>query len=330
VNRRHALYALAAVGANLAIWPGIALTQTTAQHTLVAYLSSGPASGSKTVEKTLTEEFARLGWKEGENLQFEVRYGNHQSERIVSLAHELVAMNPALLLGNTTEVTLALKKATDRVPIVMLYSTNPVGLGLAASLARPGGNVTGLVTMGGAFFPKVLEYARAVAPHALRIGYLFNPANPNMAGARKLLQPFASRLGLEIVGYPVRNAQEIEKAVRAMTPARDYVLIPQQDILIGQHLDLIAALALAAKLPSVSAMLDWTRRGGLLAYGPDYRENMKRAAQIADQILRGAKAGEIPIEQPTRVHLILNQRTARAIGVQFPNDLLIRADRVIE
>jgi putative ABC transport system substrate-binding protein len=279
----------------------------------------------------LLGELAKRGWSEGANLQFEVRYGDNQPERIVALAKELVAMHPALLLGLTTEVTLALRKATDRIPIVAINVTNPVEHGLAASLARPGGNVTGVVTMAGAYFPKLIEYARAVAPRARRIGYLINPANPNMKSkdgepGRKL----GAAGGFEMAYFPVRDALDMEKAVRSMTPAGDYVLLTTQDALIAQHLARIADLALAARLPSVSSNPSWSRLGGLLTYGPDLRENVIRAAQLADQILRGAKPAEMPIEQPTRFPLVLNQRTARAIGVKFPNELLVRADDVIE
>jgi putative ABC transport system substrate-binding protein len=331
LRRRHILGAIAAIGAGAAIWRGTAFAQAVVQRKLVGYLNGGSADAS-IVASMLQGEFARLGWKEGENLQFEVRHANHQPERIAALARELVAMNPALLLGLTTEVILALRQASERVPIVAINITNPVQHGLAASLGRPGGNVTGLVSMGSDFFPKLIEYARIVAPRARRVGFLFNPANrvTSSATAQEGRRVVGAARGFEFVEFPVRDAQDIEKAIRSMTPAGDYVLLPAVEQLLAQNLARIADLALAARLPSVSANVDWSSLGGLLTYGPDWRDNVKRAAQLADQILRGAKPADMPIEQPRRIPLVVNQRTARAIGVKIPNELLVRADEIIE
>lgn len=331
MKRRQVLCAIAAIGTGAALWRGAAFAQAAAQRRLVGYLEPGTA-GSSVVPKVLLGEMAKLGWNDKENLQFEVRYGDHQPERIVALARELVAMKPALLLGLTTEVALALRKATNRIPIVAINFTNPVEHGLAASLARPGGNVTGVVTMASAYFPKLIEYARTVAPHARRIGYLVNPANPNMNSSKPqdAVRGLVASRGFEMVFFPVRDFRDMEKAIRSMTPAGDYVLLTTQDALIAQHLARIADLALAARLPSVSSYSSWSRVGGLLTYGPDLRENAIRAVQLVDQILRGAKPADIPIEQPTRIPLIVNQSTARVIGVKLPDALLVRADQIIE
>lgn len=331
MKRRYALGVIAAIGAGAATWPGAAIAQAVAQRKLIAYLDANP-QGVGPYAKVLPGEFARLGWRDGENIRFEIRFADHKSERIVALARELVAMNPALLLGSNTEVILALRKATDRVPIVAIIFSNPVEHGLAASLARPGGNVTGLVTMGATYRPKLIEYARIVSPKARRIGFLLNPANPNNNSQhfKTNLSKLGETRGFEVDFYPVRDVQEIQKAIASMTPASDHVLLHTQDSLFLQHLARIAELALAAKLASVSSTATWSEVGGLLTYGPDLRDYMKRAVEISDQILRGAKPADMPIEQPTRIPLILNQRTARAIGLRLPESLLVRADQIIE
>ena len=317
------------VFASLALYAVATRAQVAGPRRLVAYLNSG-SSGSFASGNVVMDELARLGWKDGATLQYEARYADNRQDRLGALARELVALNPAVIVAASTEATLALKRLTDHIPIVMANGTDPVANGLAVSLARPGGNVTGVVTMGLDIVPKLVEYASTVSPRAHRLGVLLNTANPNNARALDALRKAAAVRGMEVVPYLVHSADEIDQAVRAMQPAADHVLVVGLDALILQHLERIAMLARAARLPSVSLAVAWAAGGGLLSYGPEWRDNFKRAAQLADQILRGSRAAEMPIEQPTRVHLILNLRTAREIGIQLPRELLLRADEVIQ
>jgi putative tryptophan/tyrosine transport system substrate-binding protein len=296
---------------------------------LVAYLNAGNSARFDTGDVVL-QELARLGWKQGVNLQFEARYAESQPQRLEALAREVVAMQPAVVVAGGTEATLALRRLSDRIPIVMANGTDPVAHGLAASLARPGGNVTGVVTMGLDIVPKLLQYALAVAPRARRADLLLNAANPNNPRSVASWQEAAAARGIEIVPHLVRDADDIARAVRAMTPVHEHVLVVGFDALLLQHAVRLAALARETGLPSVSLAVAWAADGGLLSYGPEWRDNFRRAAQLADKVLRGEKVGDIAIEQPTRIRLILNQRTARAIGLQFPQELLLRADEVID
>lgn len=324
MKRRRITLAVASLA-----WPSVTLAQENAKPRLVAYLNSG-GKGRFSSGQVVLDELARLGWKEGGNLRFDARYSDNRPEQLAQHASELVALNPAVIVAASTEATQALKRLTDRIPIIMANSTEPVAHGFAASLARPGGNVSGVVTMGLDIVPKLVQYASTLAPTAKRLGVLLNPANPNNPQALVALREAAQMRRLLVSPFMVRDAKEIEKAVRAMTPASEYVLVPGLDALILQHMDQIATLAREAKLPSASIALDWAPRGGLLSYGHAWQDNFKRAAQLADKVLRGEPVGEIPIEQPTRFYLILNQRAAREMGIKFAYELLLSATEVIQ
>lgn len=284
-------------------------------------------------EDQLRQELARLGWRDGDNLRLEFRYGDNRPQRLDELARELVALQPAAALALEQAALRALMRHTTRVPIVVGFTSDPVASGLAASLRRPGGQVTGLTMQFEEIRPKTYELARKVAPSARRLAGLFDrKAIPEayfdaaMAGLRGMAQ----QVGLEYLPLPVRDAGEIEPALRALTPVREHVLLVNADELMFANYASTAALARALRLPSGSQHQDYVRSGGLFSYGPDMDAMWLRAVQMADQVLRGKPAGEIPFEQPTRIILTLNRATAGAIGLTFPQELLLRADGVIE
>lgn len=321
MNRRDYLGALGALGT----WAANA--QTRDAPVLVGFLRAGVRTSDEIV-RSFQDEFARLGWQRDVNVRFEFRDGELNHQQLERAARELVALKPALLITNSSESTVALKRLTNKIPIIVSAATNPVRLGLAKSLRRPGANVTGLLTMGDVIGPKLYELARAVSPQAGRIAYVFNLANPTSTPSG--WAPLARRVQAASVPLPVKKASDLEPALRSLQPPRDHVLIVQSDTLLSVYFGRMAALAKALKMPSVSLSLNWARSGGLLSYGPPGAESRKRVAEMADKVLRGTPVGDIPFEQPTLIQLVLNRRTAREIGITLSKDLLSRADEVIE
>lgn len=284
------------------------------------------------LEPLTRQELARLGWRVGDNLRLEFRYADNQPERLDALARELVALQPTAALAAEDFSVRALLRHTKQVPIVVAFMPDPVASGLAASLGRPGGQVTGVTNLFVDIRPKSYELARQVAPSARRLVGLFDgriiPAgqlDAAMAGPRRMAQ----QVGLEYLPLPVRDAGEIEAALRSLTPVREHVLLVNVDPLMYANYGSTATLARTLRLPSGSQSQAYVQAGGLFRYGPDPTAIGLRTVQKVDQVLRGQPVGEIPFEQPTRVILTLNRETASSIGLTFPRELLLRADEVI-
>jgi len=310
-----------------------ALAQAPAGQKLLVMLS--PFSLTPNAETVMRQELARLGWREGDNLRLETRYADHRPERLDTLARELVALKPAAALAITSQAVHALMRQSASVPMVVAFTRDPVAEGLAASLRRPGGQVTGLSMQFADIRPKTYELARQVAPTARRLAGMFDRRNfpeaqfeAAMAGLRRMAQ----QVGLEYVPLPIRDTGEIDAALRSLTPVREFVLGVSPEELMFANFGATAALARTLRLPSFSQNQLYARVfGGLFSYGPDLDAMWRRAVQMADQVLRGAPVGEIPFEQPTRISLTLtlNRATAAAIGLVFSQELLLRADEVI-
>jgi putative ABC transport system substrate-binding protein len=283
-------------------------------------------------ETQLQQELARLGWRLGDNLRIEFRYADNRPERLDELARELAALQPTAALTVDLAAVRALMRHSTRLPIVVGFVGDPVATGLAASLRRPGGQVTGLSQQFEDIRPKTYELARQVAPSALRLAGMFDrsviPAgqlDAAMAGLRRIAQ----QVGLEYLPLPVRDAGEIETALRSLTPVHEHVLLVNIDEMMFTHYGSTAASARTLRLRSGSQHQSYVRSGGLFSYGPDLAAMWQRAVQMTDQVLRGRPVGEIPFEQPTRIILTLNRATAISIGLTFPQELLLRADEVI-
>lgn len=308
-----------------------ALAQAPASPKLLVVLASF-AKANLEGETTTRQELARLGWRVGDNLRLEFRYGDNRPERLDELARELVALQPAAALTVDMLAVRALMRQSTRLPIVVGFAPDPVAAGLAASLGRPGGQVTGTTTLFDDIRPKTYELARQVAPSARRLAGLFDRSlipeeqlDAAMAGPRRMAQ----QVGLEYLPLPVRNAGEIEAALRSLTPVREHVLLVNVDFLMFVNYPSIAAQARTLRLPSGSQHQGYVQAGGLFAYGTDLTAVWLRTVQKADEVLRGKPVGEIPFEQPTRIILTLNRDTARSIGLTFSQELLLRADEVI-
>jgi putative ABC transport system substrate-binding protein len=283
--------------------------------------------------QAVRDDLARLGWRDGVNLRFVHRARDRQIEQLDAAVADLLAARPEVVIVAHDELAGAVQRRDDRVPIVIMFGADPVGNGLAASLQRPGGKVTGLVTMYADIRPKLFETARQLAPKARRIAGTFplaGPSTPQLEAVLERGRQLARQLDAEYVPVPVRDVGQIDALVASLQPVSDYVLLVNFDAVLGPNFPRIAAAARAAKLASGSQGLLYAQQGGLMSYGIDLDEYRRRALALADKVLRGTPPGDIPIEQPTLIKLVLNRGTARAIGLTIPQPLLLRADEVIE
>jgi ABC-type uncharacterized transport system substrate-binding protein len=270
------------------------------------------------------------GWIEGENILIEVREAEGNSSRVPELAADLVRRKMDLIVTRGSLFTGAVKAATSSIPIVFIAHADPVGTGHVASLARPGGNITGLAILQTELGAKGLEILRSVVPTVTRIAVLWHPGTPSAAPGLKALEEPARRLRLELQPVGARSPAELEGAFAAMARARAQgVLVLATPIFFGER-QRLGGLAIAHRLPTMFQIRDYAEAGGLMSYGADLADLYRRAAIPVDKILKGAKPGDIPIEQPTKFELIINLKTAKALGLTIPPSVLQRADQVIE
>jgi putative ABC transport system substrate-binding protein len=271
-----------------------------------------------------------LGYAEGQNIAIESRFAEGKWDQLPSLAAELVRLKVDVIVTYTTPATQAAKQATATIPIVVAAVIDPVAAGLVASLAHPGGNITGLSQMVPELVGKQLEVLKEVFPKISRVALLGNPANAGNAPQVRHAQTAAQALGMRLQFLEARGPSEIESAFAAMTTERAGAVIILIDSTLNDHRTRIADLAARRRLPMVSGTIETVEAGGLMAYGPSVRDMFRRAAAHVDKILKGAKPADLPIEQPTKFDLVINLRTARALGLTIPRSVLLRADQVIE
>ena len=277
-----------------------------------------------------TQGMRELGFVEGGNLAIIWRSAEGNIERLPELAAELARLNPDVLVTNGTPASLAAQKATATIPIVMVNVADPLATGLVKSLARPGGNSTALSTIGSELGPKLLEILRTMVPKASRVAVLVNPANPVTAPTLQNILAAAQKLDLKIQPIEARTPQEIANGFAAMARQNAGALLVSLDPFLVQQKSQIAELAAKHRLPSIAGHGEYAEAGGLMIYGQSIRENYKRAASYVDKIFKGAKAGELPVEMPTKFEMIVNLKTAQALGIKVPQSILIQATRVIE
>ncbi len=277
----------------------------------------------------LRESLREYGFADG--VDYVIHYVWEQGiENVTARMHEELRAAPDLVITLTTPVALAAAKATSRVPVVFGTVSDPVASGLVKSLARPGGNVTGVANVLPALSGKLIELIREVLPGARRIAVLWNPDNPAKALELRELQARAGSVAIECVLLPSRSASEIEAAMSASGKARVAAAVVLSDTLTDANRDRVAQLALAARLPTFFNYSPHVEAGGLASYSPDYVLQQRRLGELAAQILAGADPARIPVEQPIAFELLVNLKTARAIGIEVPGSVLLRADRVIE
>jgi putative ABC transport system substrate-binding protein len=271
-----------------------------------------------------------LDYVEGRNIIIEYRAAEGKLERLPTLAADLVSTKVDIIFALATTAAQAAKNATKMIPIVFAGANDPVNIGLVASLARPGGNVTGLTNTGPDLSGKRLELLKEIAPGASRIAILWNPANPTVAGQVRETEVAARALGTQLQVVEIRGPDDLESAFQAITSGRAGGLVVIADVITHEHRERIAALAARSRLPTISECRAFAASGVLMSYGPSIPDAARRAAVLVDKILKGAKPADLPVEQPTKFELVINMKTAKALGLTIPPSLLLRADQVIE
>ncbi|HEY1436305.1 MAG TPA: ABC transporter substrate-binding protein [Casimicrobiaceae bacterium] len=271
-----------------------------------------------------------LGYVEGKNIIIEARFGDGKIERAPGLAANLVQSKVDVIVATGSVAYRALQHATTSIPVVITVTNDPVTAGLAASIAQPGGNFTGLADTAVDLGPKQLELLRAPMPQLSRVGVLLNPDNVTHPAQMKRLMLAAQKIGIQVVLAEAGTAAEIESGFGSLAQYRADAVILFADTYFTQQSQQIAQAALKQRLPSIYNLHEYAKVGGLMSYGADLVDNFRRAATYVDKILKGAKPGELPFEQPTRYSLAINVKTAKALGLTIPQSMLLRADEVIQ
>jgi putative tryptophan/tyrosine transport system substrate-binding protein len=318
-------------GGTVAAWPLAARAQQpTGRVYRVGYLSI--LSGERSYSINAFEEGLRsLGYRVGANVVIEYRFANAEVERLPALAADLVRLGVDIIVTGVNPITEAAMRATTTIPIVMTTSVDPVRTGLVASLARPGGNVTGLtVDAGGEILGKRFEMLKETLPDLSRVGILFNPDVAANRSRLKSVTEIAPTLGLTTIPVEARGLDELERAFATMVRERAQAFVMQGDSVLFNHRSQIAEMALKNRLPAASVQKELAEAGFLLTYGADIRDLYRRSAAFVDKIFKGAKPADLPVEQPTKFELVINLKTAKALGLEIPPNLLTRADEVIE
>jgi putative ABC transport system substrate-binding protein len=325
VKRREFIALLAGAAAST---PFTARAQKAAKLPTIGFMSvSTPTAWSHFVE-AFEQRLGELGWIKGRTVAIEYRWAEGRSERFTEISAEFVRLKVDVILTGGSAV-LAAKRATQTIPIVFALANDPLGAGLVASLSRPGGNVTGLSLQGPDIGSKRLGLMREALPGLRRLVIIANPASPQAASELGEVKMQARALGLEPAGLEIRRAEDFAAAIDAFKGRTD-ALYACADALISANAARINALALAARLPTMFYAREYLEGGGFMSYGPNVPELFRRSADFVDKILRGAQPGDIPVEQPTKLELIVNLKTAKAIDLDVSPTLLARADEVIE
>jgi putative tryptophan/tyrosine transport system substrate-binding protein len=311
-----------------ASWPLAARAQQTGKVPTIGILGADPSIESQRVA-AFVQRLRELAWIDGHNLAIEYRWGEGRNERNAENAAELVRLKVDVIVTQGTPTTLAAKQATAVIPIVFATAGDPLGTGLVASLARPGGNLTGLSSQTAETAGKRLELLREIVPGLGRLAIMGNVGNPLSVLELGEAQAAARALGLEVTTAELRRAEDISPAFDALKGRADalYVCV---DALVNTHRIGINILAVAARLPTIHFFREYVEMGGLMSYGPNDLDMFRRAANFVDKILRGAKPADLPVEQPTKFDLVINLTTAKALGLTIPEPFLLRADEVIE
>jgi putative tryptophan/tyrosine transport system substrate-binding protein len=275
------------------------------------------------------QRLRELGWVEGCNVAIEYRWAEGRSERLAEIADEFVRRNVDIIVTTGTAAVIAAKQATAVIPIVFTSAGDPVATGLVASLSRPGGNVTGLSNQLPDAAGKRVQFLREIVPNLRRLAILTNIASPIAVLETEQLQAAVRAVGLEILPFKIRRAEDIALAFEGLEGRADALYVISEP-LMGSNRVRINTLALGARLPTLHGLREYVEAGGLMSYGPNLLDQFRRAADVVDKILRGANPGDMPIEQPTRFDLVINLTTAKTLRLEVPAKLLTLADEVIE
>jgi putative tryptophan/tyrosine transport system substrate-binding protein len=327
MNTRRQL--LAAFGAGAVAIPLSVFAQASGKTLRVGFLYYGSRQSAMDTGRlpAFIVGLREIGYVEGKNLVIEARYGDGIQDRLEPLAAELVKLKVEV---TGTPAIVAAKRTTTTVPIVFTVSNDPVGDGFAASLAHPGGNLTGLSTVAAEVVPKYIELMKLTIPKLARVAALANRANLSHPAQLRSLIAAGDKAGVKIIKVEVRTAEDIERGFVTMSREHAEAVLVFNDTFLVQNLGRISELALKNHIASIFASREYARAGGFMTYGPDLTDNFRRASSYIDKIFKGAKPGDLPVEQPTRYYLIINRKTANALKLNISKELLLRADEVIE
>jgi len=309
-------------------WPLVARAQQPGKLPTIGFSGATPSIESQRVA-AFVQRLRELAWIDGRNLSIEYRWAEGRNERYAEIATEFVRLKVDVIVTSATPATLAAKQATAVIPIVFAGAADPVRTGLVASLARPGGNVTGLANQQSDTVGKKLEFLREVVPDLRRLAIMVNVGNPASVLDMGEAQATARTLGLAVTTSEIRRAEDIAPAFEALKDRADALYLCP-DPLMNTNRTRINILAVGARLPTMHGYREYVEAGGLMSYGPNIPDQFRRAADYVDKILRGAKPADIPVEQPTKFALVINLTTAKVLGLAVPSTLLARADEVFE
>jgi putative ABC transport system substrate-binding protein len=329
VRRRDFITVLAGAGASPFLRPLAAHTQQPAKGPTIGFLGATTPAAISQWTAAFVRRLRELGWIEGRNVAIEYRFADGRSDRLADIATELVRLKVDVIVTHSAAPVLAAKQATSVIPIVFGIAADPVGSGLVASLARPGGNVTGLSVQQTDTGGKRLELLREAVPDLRRLAIMANVDAPGAVLEMREAQAAARTLGLDVAPSEIRRVEDIAPAFEALK-GRAEALYVASDPLLNANRVRMSTLAVAARLPTTYGFREYVEAGGLMSYGPNFSDLFRRAAEYVDKILRGAKPAELPVEQPTKFEMVVNLVTAKALGLTFPPSLLSRADEVIE
>ena len=311
------------------VFPPLATAQQPARVPRIGVLSPGSRGPSPLLD-AFRQGLRELGYVEGQNVAIGWRFAEGKTDRLAELAAELVRLRVDVILTINTPATEAAKNAASTIPIVFTFVADPVGFGLVPSLARPGRNLTGLTTITAELSGKRLELLKETLPKVSRVAVLWNSPSKGAAMVFRETEGAGRQLGVQLQDVGVRGAEEIPRAFEAATRGRAGALLVIDDLMISSHQRRILDLAVKRRLPVISTHSDFAESGGLMSYGTKLPDQFRRAATFVDKILKGTKPADLPVEQPMRFELVINMKTAKALGIRFPPSIIVRADQVIQ
>jgi putative ABC transport system substrate-binding protein len=332
LKRREFITLLGGAATASMLWPPSLSAQQTARPRRIGVLLGVSPRDAEWLRRvaSFTQALHQLGWIEDRNVAFEIRYAEGKLDRLPALVAELIQANVDIVVTQGSEPVQAARKATDTIPIVMASVGDAVGAGFVASLARPGGNVTGLTLVASEQSAKRLELLKEILPRLARVAVLWNSNNASHPLQLKEMEGAAPVLGIQLQSLPVADAIDLEKALQSAAEASAEALITMDDLLIISHRARIVDLATRQRLPVMGEFKPFATAGALMSYAPDQIDMWRRAAGYVDKIFKGSKPADLPVEQPIKFELIVNLKSAKALGLRIPESFLVRADEVIE
>lgn len=322
---------LCGIGGAAVSWPGTGFAQQPGRvRQIGALMGTADSPEGKARVAAFRRGLKELNWSEDRNLSITIRWGASDRAKISSYAAELAGLAPDVILGSNTPTVRALKQATGTIPIVFAGLADPVGDGVVANLSKPGGNITGFASFEPEIAGKWIQFLKTVSPGIERVAAFYNPDTAPYALFLPTMERTAPQVGVALVRRPVTDEAEIRVAIGELAGAPPAGLVVMPDVFTTRFEDLIAELAIRSRVPTIGGPDHYARRGCLLAYGSDFNDQFRRSASYVDRILKGEKPGDLPVQNPTKYELMVNLKTANAIGIKIPDQLLAIADEVIE